>query len=101
MVLFDIYRRCFAQANKLKEIAKPSKTIFSEQGIKSKTPTTASKRDWESYANIYETEKDFIFFQQENAFATIPKRFFKSQTEIKALRELVSRKLGERAKLRK
>ena len=95
----NIYRRCFITANKLKEIVKPSKTIFSEQGIESKTPITSSSRDWESYSKIYETTKDFIFFSQENVFATIPKRFFKNQAEIEALRRLVSRKLGERAKL--
>ena len=96
---FDIYRRCFLQAKKLKEIAKPSKSIFTEQGIESKTLTSSSSRDWEGYAKIYETAKDFIFFSQENVFAVIPKRFFKNQAEIEALRELVSRKLGERAKL--
>jgi hypothetical protein len=99
LLALDIYKRCFMQANRLKKIAKPSKTIFSERGIESKTPTTSSSRDWSSYAKIYETAKDFIFFQQENAFATIPKRFFKNQGEIEALRELVGRKLGERAKL--
>ena len=95
----DIYRRCFLQARKLKKIAKPSKSIFTEQGIESKTPTSSSSRDWEGYAKIYETAKDFIFFSQENVFATIPKRFFKNQGEIEALKELVNRKLGERAKL--
>ncbi len=95
----NIYSRCFRQAKKLKEIAKPSKTTFSEQGIESRTPTTSSSRDWESYAKIYETKKEFIFFSQENVFATIPKRFFKNQGEIEALTELMYRKLGERAKL--
>ena len=99
LLALDIYRRCFIQANKLKEIAKPSKTTFSEQGIESKTPTASSNRDWESYTKIYETGKDFVFFSQENVFATIPKRFFKNEGEIEALRELVGRKLGERAKL--
>ena len=95
----DIYRRCFIQAKKLKEIAKPSKTIFTEQGIESKTPSASSQRDWIGYAKIYETANDFIFFSQENVFATIPKRFFKNQIEIEELRELVSRKMRERAKL--
>ena len=99
LLALNIYGRCFVQAKKLKGLAKPSKTIFTERGIESKTPTTSSSRDWESYAKIYETAKDFIFFQQENTFATIPKRFFKNQGEIDMLRELVSRKLGERAKL--
>lgn len=95
----NVHRRLFVQAGKLKQIAKPSKTIFSEKGIESITPNSSSKRDWESYAKIYETAKDFIFFSQENVFATIPKRFFKNQGEIEALKELVNRKLGEKAKL--
>ncbi len=99
LLFLDIYRRCIFQANKLSEIAKPSKSSFSEKGIESKTPTTSSNREWESYAKVYETKTDFIFFQQENAFATIPKRFFKSETEIEELRELLRRKLGEKAKL--
>ena len=100
LLAFDVYRRCFVQARKLKEIAKLSKSTFNEQGIKSKTHTSSSSRDWEGYAKIYETAKDFIFFSQENVFATIPKRFFKNQDDIKALRELVNRKLGDRAKLK-
>lgn len=99
LLMLDIYRRCFYQANKLKEITKPAKSIFTEKGVESKTPVATSNRDWESYLKVFETKTDFIFFSQENFFATIPKRFFKSKEEIEDLRELVKRKLGEKAKL--
>ncbi len=101
LFVLDLYRRIFFQAKKLKEIMKPAKTIFSEKGVESKTPIASSVRDWENYLKIYETKKDFIFFSQENFFATIPKRFFKNQSEIISLRELIKDKLGVKAKLQK
>ena len=101
LLILDIYRRCFFPAKKLKEIMKPAKTVFSDKGVESETPIASSSRDWENYLKIYETKMYFIFFTQENFFATIPKRFFKSQSEIVTLRELIKDKLGENAKLQK
>ena len=101
LLILDLYRRVFSQAKKLKGVMKQAKTVFSEDGVESTTPNASSKRDWGSYAKIYETESDFIFFSQENFFATIPKRFFKHQSEIISLRELIKVKLGEKAKLQK
>ena len=101
LLILDLYRKCFYQAKKLKEITKPAKSIFSEKGIESITPISSSSREWENYLKIYENNKDFIFFIQENFFATIPKRFFKNQSEIVSLRELIKDKLGEKAELQK
>ncbi len=99
LLMLDIYRRCFFQANKLSEIARPAKTIFTEKGVESTTPIGSSNRNWESYLKVFETQTDFIFFTQENFFATIPKRFFDNPDQIEELRELVRRKLVAKAKL--
>lgn len=101
LILFtlDIYKLIFKRAEALKQITEPAKTIFAEQGLETVTKSVHTNRAWESYAKIYETEKDFIFFHKENAFAAIPKRFFSSQSDVEKLRELVNSKLGERAKL--
>jgi len=94
-----IYGLIFRRAEALKKIAEPAKTVFSEQGLETKTKSIHSNRAWESYEKIFETDSDFIFFQKENAFAAIPKRFFKNQNQIDELRQLIGEKLGERAKL--
>lgn len=101
LIILDLYRRVFSRAKKLKAIMKPAKTVFSEQGVASTTANASSNRDWANYIKIYETNKDFIFFSRKYFFSTIPKRFFKSQSEIVSLRELIKAKLGEKAKLQK
>ncbi len=97
--VLKFYGLVFRRAEALKQITQPAKTIFSDQGLETITKSIHTNRAWESYAKIFETDKDFIFFQIENAFAAIPKRFFKNQDDIEVLRELVNRKLGEKAKL--
>ncbi len=99
LLLLDIYRRCFFPTNKLKERVSPTKIVFSEQEVESKTPSTFSSRNWEGYEKIYETNSDFIFFYQENVFYSIPKRFFNNESQIIELRQLIGEKLGEKAKL--
>ncbi len=97
--IIKIYGLVFRGAEALKQITEPAKTIFTEQGLETITKSIHTDRTWESYAKIYETDKDFIFFQKENAFAGIAKRFFKNQSDIEALREIINSKLGERANL--
>ena len=99
LLTLNILGLFFRQANKLKDIAEPAITVFTEQGLETKTKSMTSSRKWESYAKIFETKSDFIFFPQENVFAAVPKRFFKSQNQIDELRQLISEKLGARAKL--
>jgi hypothetical protein len=101
LLILDLYRRVVLQAKKLTKITQPAKTIFSEKGVASETATASSSRDWANYLKIDETGTDFIFFTQENFFATIPKRFFKDQKEIVSLRELIKDKLGDKARLQK
>lgn len=101
LLILNIYGLIFRRAEALKKITEPAKTIFSQDGLETITKSIHTNRVWESYAKIYETDTDFIFFQKENAFAGIPKRFFKNQSQINELRHLVAEKLGERADLKK
>ncbi len=99
LLIINIYGEIYRRAEALSKIFEPAKTLFSENGLETITSSIHTNRAWESYAKIYETDSDFIFFQKENAFAGIPKRFFKNQAEIEELRQIIAAKLGVKAKL--
>jgi YcxB-like protein len=99
LLVFGRYFSIWRQAKKIENISEKSLFIFSDNGLETKSKSTSSQMLWERFAKIYETKTDFIFFPQEHVFYTIPKRFFINQNEMQDLRELVGRKLGEKAKL--
>ena len=98
-MVFIIYMLIFRAAKAMRKSNKPTRVIFSEQSIVTNQELGESKLAWEIYRKIYETDKYFIFFLIGKAFWGIPKRFFKDQDDIEALKELINRKLGDKAKL--
>ena len=79
----DIYRRCFITANKLKEIAKPSKTTFSEQGIESKTPTTSSKEIGKAIQKFTKPHMISSFFRRKMFLQLFQNDFSKTKSKLK------------------
>jgi len=73
---------------------------FDEAGMESKTATTFIQMAWERFEKIRESNTDFLLYPQKNIFYPIPKRFFKSENQIKVFKQLLIDKLGAKAKLR-
>jgi hypothetical protein len=75
-----------------------SQTIsFAEDGIESKSDSSANKIDWNAVIETAETDKGFFFFTSSKMGLFIPKRILsvEQQHEIKNLAKI---KLGDKAK---
>ena len=101
LVLVVFYWGISRQAEKIEKVFEPVKVIFSEKGMESAGESSSAEMSWNDLYKIYETKQDLIFFPERTIFYTIPKRFFKEQDQISALRNLLKNKLGDRAKLQK
>ena len=89
------------QSKNLAENSEIASIKFDETGLESKSDTTFVKMAWERFERIRETNTDFVFYPQKNIFYPIPKRFFKSENQIETFKQIITEKLGEKAKLQK
>ena len=87
------------QAQKSAAQSEPFNIVFDEEGVHSISKTTASDVKWTKFYKICETDKDFIFFLQENLFYPIPKCLFENEDEIERVKILLRSHVGDRAKL--
>lgn len=87
------------QSKAISEVAEPTKYTFDETGLSSVAPSSTSHIIWDKYVRVCETRSDFIFFPMKKGFFPFPKRFFKDPEDFTALRQLISAKLGKKAKL--
>ena len=88
------------QARKLEKICEFTTVTFDQEGLKSVSANTTREVRWERYQKVVETSQDFIFFPQDNIFFGIPKRYFDNADDIAALRHLIQKQMGERAKMK-
>lgn len=72
--------------------------IFDEDGIIGHFDVGSGELDWEAFIEATETEDDIYFFTAKKAAQLFPKRAFENEEQQNRLRELVKRKLGEKAK---
>lgn len=100
LVGFSVYFSIWRQAKKIERISEKAIFVFDENGLKTKSESSSSQMKWDRLAKICETKKDFIFFQQENIFYTVPKISFQNDEQIDDFKKLTREKLGEKAKLK-
>lgn len=100
LMAVSIYFGVWKQAEKVSKVIEKATYTFSEQCIVAVTDSSFSQVNWNRLSKIRETEKDFVFYPQENVFFVIPKRFFQNEKQISNFRKLVNEKLGDKAKLR-
>ena len=79
-----IYR--FKQTTKYHE---EYQLIFSNDGIKFKTPTINSDLKWDIYSQIWENSIFYFLIQAPNVYTTIPKRAFANPSDKQAFEEMV------------
>jgi len=87
-----------AQEYKSSPLLQETQTIsFGEDGIESRSDSSAGKINWNAVIETAETDKDFFFFTSPKMALFIPKRVVSTeqQSEIKNLAKI---KLGDRAK---
>lgn len=72
--------------------AQPWEVTFHAEGVQARTSTLDVQRSWTAYSGAVESERLFLLIYGKWLFATIPKRAFSSEEEIRALRELLERK---------
>lgn len=87
-------------AKKLAKVSEKTRIIFSENEIQTNSSSRSSKMAWENYEKIQETNEDFVCFLNNHTIYPIPKRFFDSNLQISEFREIVRKKLGDKARLK-
>lgn len=73
---------------------------FSNEGVQVVAPTFNGSQTWEGIREAFETGSNFLLFISTNQLYIIPKRCFQGDEQIVVLRELLTRHLSSKAKLR-
>jgi hypothetical protein len=73
----------------------PSEVTFDEAGVHAKTNTYDAKRLWTAYFSVLESKRLFLLVYGKGVYATIPKRAFSGEEQIRAFREMLERKIGK------
>jgi hypothetical protein len=63
---------------------------FNKDGVELVTVDASSKYQWNFFKKVVDTKDMFLFFYNENAFITIPKRAFNSDSEIDNLKCMIT-----------
>ena len=98
VILWSIYT---SSKKSFQSVKAKIKWRFSEDGYENSTSVGTSNCRWESLEEVEELNKDFLLYPQKPIFIILPKRFFKSESQISEFRELVHENLGDKAKLKK
>lgn len=72
---------------------------FSDSGYEISYSKGFSQVDWDNLVKVVETNQCFLFYPQKSMFHIIPKRGFNGIDEITFVRNIISSKLGSKAKL--
>jgi hypothetical protein len=71
---------------------------FDEDGIKGQSSLASGETKWEAVIEAVESKEDFFFYTSKKIAMFIPKRCFSSEEQQNQLRDLIKRKLGDKAK---
>lgn len=85
---------------KLQDFQKDIRYTFSDSGYEISYSKGFSQADWDNLVKVRETSQCFLLYPQKLMFQIVPKRGFSNIHEIRAVRSLISSKLGKKAKLR-
>jgi hypothetical protein len=95
VILYNVRK----QSRHLAERAELSQVTFSSSSLTINSPSSTVETLLSRFVNVVETDSDFIFYPQKQAFIPIAKRFFESDADIIELRARLTSNLGEDAKV--
>lgn len=100
LVVARLYFGIWSNAKKTEERSVATVFTFNDEGVETVNTNGSAQANWQADQKVIETAKDFIYFPQPTLFFLLPKRCFESDGQMAAFRDLISQKLGERARLR-
>jgi len=87
-------RRSFAQFPELRE---PTTYTFNAQGIVATRKSSTFRIDWVLVKRVRETKSAYIVYRSPRLAAMlVPKRFFRSESEIRQWRQIVTARINPR-----
>lgn len=98
---WEIYRSARRQFKTSSALREARRYSFTEEGVESVSPAASAKFSWALLHRTLETPESFMLFPSDVVFIVIPKRILKSEERVEALRELIRKHLGAKARLRK
>jgi hypothetical protein len=98
---WGIYRNAQRQFNSSSSLCEAHHRVFSDEGIESSSSGLSGKAAWTIFHKALESPEFFFFFTSNSIFNVLPKRVLGSEERIQALRNLILRHLGSKARLKK
>ena len=68
----------------------PTRYTFESRGIGSQAPSYSGFREWDRIWRVEESGRSFLIYLSRSQVVVIPKRFFRSEDQIHAFRELAA-----------
>ena len=78
----------------------PSVFVFDNEAVEVRAESYSSRIGWNNFIRVRELKEDFIFYQNEIVYFSIPKRSFENESTIDEFRHLIRDRMGKKAKLR-
>ena len=86
--------------NNNRHMSEPTRILFSPSGVTTESSVLHTDVKWTVYDRILETRDYFLLYTSPKIAGGLPKRCFSSDADLRAFRDLVRSKLGEKADLR-
>lgn len=86
-------RRAYKQRKDLQRLCNYS---ASDAGLAFSSEGVAGTKPWTDYLKWKEGSKVFLIYMSDQLYQVMPKRFFSSESDVDAFRELLSRKIQRR-----
>lgn len=99
LIVGGMFYGIWKQSKNIEKTLEPAKFVYSDEGLETFSKSSTTKVTWDTFQKVKELKEDFLFYPQKNIFYTIPKRSFQNDSQIEEFRNLVSKKLGGKAKL--
>ena len=68
----------------------PTQYLLDDQGITSQAPSYSGFREWDRIWRVEENPRSFLIYLSRSQVVVIPKRFFGSNDQVRAFRELAA-----------
>ena len=93
--VYSVLPRSYFRSNP--KFRDPYELTFSDEGILFRSKGVESRLAWDFYTKVLETPEHFFLVYGKDMFSLLPKRVLRDRRQESALRELLRRKLGDKA----
>jgi YcxB-like protein len=83
------YLRVRSMFRKSPALRRPRRVIFNAEGIRFESEDARGEYKWSLFLRIIESKKVFVLLQTTHAATYIPKRCFRSPSDVELLRQLI------------